>query len=298
MEWINFRHLYAFWMVCRTASFTKAAKVMQVAQSAVSDQVSQLENYLDEELLIRSTRSLQLTQAGSQLLSYAEIIFEQSKEINLYLRDKEIPLNTNLLRIGIVGGVSRNFVFRMLENYIEASPGSQVSVTTGSFEELSLLLKKFELDVVITLQLPHKRDLGECTYQKLGHSEMCLAGSKRLISSIRGRRRKKAVDVYKFRHPYEVEILERFINPKLRVETDLKLITDDIPLLRFFANSDDSLVVIPKVGILEDLEDKKIGYIALKQVPEVNVYGVFMKKVIHKVSIDRFLNPKSKVEAK
>ena len=224
MDWLNFRHLYAFWMVSHTRSFSQAAKKIRVAQSAISGQIAQLEDYFGEKLFIRNTRNLEMTKAGRQLQSYAQIIFETSRDINLVLKEKELPISAHHLSIGVVGGVSRNFLFRVLNPFILSNPKTSISVTTGSFSELTASLKDLQLDVIMTLELPRKKDLDEFTYQKIGQSPLYLAGQKRLMSSIKSGKRKKSVDLYKFRHPYETEIVNKVIAPLVTMMSPFRCI--------------------------------------------------------------------------
>ncbi|TNF29021.1 MAG: LysR family transcriptional regulator [Deltaproteobacteria bacterium] len=289
MEWINFRHLYSFWMVSQTRNFTAAANQMLVAQSAVSDQVAQLEDYLGEKLFLRSTRKIDLTDAGRQLFNYADVIFKTSKDINTIIKDRVLPNEAKKISIGIVGGASRNFLFRLFEEYINLSPETTINVQTGSFNELNNSLKKFELDLIITLELPKKKDLDDFNYQKIASSPLVLAGDKRLISSLKRKSRKSPLDIYKFSHPYETEIVEKFIQPLTKVETTVRLTTDDIPLLRFFANKKNTLSIIPQIGVWEDIHEGHLSYIELKKCPEVPIYGVFTKKSIHQKSVESLL---------
>ena len=53
-------------------SFTKAAAVLSIAQSALSHQVRQLELELDQTLLYRNGRGVMPTDAGRRLLAKAE----------------------------------------------------------------------------------------------------------------------------------------------------------------------------------------------------------------------------------
>ena len=75
MEWLNFRHLHAFWAVCRSGSFSKAAERIYISQSTVSEHVAALEEYFDEPLIERNTRSLSVTKRGEALMAYADEIF-------------------------------------------------------------------------------------------------------------------------------------------------------------------------------------------------------------------------------
>lgn len=65
----SFNDLYAFVMVARHGSFTKAAAHMGMSQSALSQTVRNLEEQLGVRLLARSTRSVATTDAGARLLA-------------------------------------------------------------------------------------------------------------------------------------------------------------------------------------------------------------------------------------
>lgn len=61
---MNLSDVYVFKKVASTLSFTKAARRIGVSRSAVSKQVSRLENDLGVVLINRTTRSVNLTEAG------------------------------------------------------------------------------------------------------------------------------------------------------------------------------------------------------------------------------------------
>jgi LysR family carnitine catabolism transcriptional activator len=61
------RHLEAFVAVARHGSFTRAARSLNVSQPAFTVQIRQLEAGLGLRLLDRTTRSVELTQAGREL---------------------------------------------------------------------------------------------------------------------------------------------------------------------------------------------------------------------------------------
>ncbi len=275
-DWINFRHLYAFWMVARAGSFTRAAKQMRVAQSAVSSQVAALEEYFEESLLVRTNRSVELTPTGQQLLSYAHTIFAQSRAINTLIKNRQSNISHQEFRVGVVGGASRNFVYRLLDEYVTSRSNVYLSISTGSYGELYELLKRFELDAIISLDLPKKRDLREVSYERLGDSKMCIAGTPELISSIRSKTNPPQLEVFNFRHPFEVDLMKKYVQPLVSGRPILRMSTDDIPLLRFFANGGKGIAVLPKVGVHEDLANGQLDAIELRRCPEVIIYGITM----------------------
>src|SRR5690349_23825510 len=74
---MDVKQLDYFVHVADLGSFTKAASLLSVAQSALSHQVRQLEIELDQTLLHRNGRGVTPTDAGRRLLAHARGILMQ-----------------------------------------------------------------------------------------------------------------------------------------------------------------------------------------------------------------------------
>lgn len=68
---VQLKQLEVFIQVARLRSFSRAADALYLTQPTVSAHISALENELGAQLILRSTRELQLTAAGQALLHYA-----------------------------------------------------------------------------------------------------------------------------------------------------------------------------------------------------------------------------------
>ncbi|PWQ93433.1 LysR family transcriptional regulator [Leucothrix arctica] len=66
--------LITFSEVALQGSFTKAAKLLGMSKSAVSQQITRLEAELGVQLLKRNTRGLSVTTAGEKLLKRCELL--------------------------------------------------------------------------------------------------------------------------------------------------------------------------------------------------------------------------------
>lgn len=64
---------FIFVRVAQLGSFTKAARALALPNSSISDRISDLEKALGARLLVRTTRKLHLTDAGSKFLQKAEL---------------------------------------------------------------------------------------------------------------------------------------------------------------------------------------------------------------------------------
>lgn len=71
----NLNDLRAFLMVAQTGSFTKAGAQMGVSPSALSHAIRAIEERLSVKLFHRTTRSISLTDAGTQLFAQLEPLF-------------------------------------------------------------------------------------------------------------------------------------------------------------------------------------------------------------------------------
>ncbi|WP_166305198.1 LysR family transcriptional regulator [Bradyrhizobium sp. 2S1] len=73
---VTVRQLRAFVFVSQLKSFTKAAERLHLTQSALSLLIRQLEDNLQVQLIERSTRKVELTAAGLELMSGAERLLD------------------------------------------------------------------------------------------------------------------------------------------------------------------------------------------------------------------------------
>jgi DNA-binding transcriptional LysR family regulator len=88
------RHLVYFREVARQLHFRKAAESLAIAQPALSRQVAQLESALGVRLLNRSSRKVELTQAGMELVERIE---------PMLIALKRIPADMSAVAEGRVG---------------------------------------------------------------------------------------------------------------------------------------------------------------------------------------------------
>lgn len=289
MEWINFRHLYAFWAVCKYGGFSKAADRLFVSQSTVSEQVAQLEDYLGEELLERSTRSVRVTSTGAALRAYADEIFERSTEINRIFRDKDATLRSASMRVGMVGGISRNFVFNQIQEVLKVHEGARIELINGSVDELAGMLRAFELDLILTIDRPRPQDMATMQLVRAQSSPLRLVGTPDLVTRLRSSKTPEAVDLYTFQYPFEGPPLSEVCAERYGFIPRLPISTDDISLLRFFANSGRGLALVPEIGVFEDMKAGRVVCLEVPGDPRVDIYAITLIRRWGKELVDHFL---------
>jgi DNA-binding transcriptional LysR family regulator len=150
MELRQLRYLDA---VARRRSFTQAALDLPIAQSALSQQISRLERELGIELLRRTTRRVEVTEAGELVLARARRALAEVDGVRADL-DAFQGLVRGTLRLG--GGPTVGPVHppALIADFTRAHPG--VAITARDDVTLTLLgqLREGDLDLVLALVDP------------------------------------------------------------------------------------------------------------------------------------------------
>ena len=89
---MDLRQLRTFQMVARTLSFTRAAEMLDYAQSSVTAQVRALEDELGAPLFDRLGRRIALTVSGVRLLEYADKLLNLADEAYLAVAALDEPV--------------------------------------------------------------------------------------------------------------------------------------------------------------------------------------------------------------
>ncbi|MEW9672415.1 LysR family transcriptional regulator [Ammoniphilus sp. 3BR4] len=138
--------LKVFVTVTQQKGFSKAAEVLHLSQPGVSLHIQNLENELGVKLIHRSTKQMELTQAG-------RILYERSIQIlDLYENAKqEINLLQNMvtgsLKIGASYTIGEYILPRLLAEFSAEFPMVDMEVTINNTEDVARLVRLSQLDV-------------------------------------------------------------------------------------------------------------------------------------------------------
>src|ERR671916_701738 len=152
MAAMELRQLRAFVQVANAGTFTRAAEELHLAQSAVSQAVGRLEAELGFELLRRTSRGVELTEAGA-------VVFERAREIvaSADAIRSDLAALTGLLEgtvaLGTMLPPGPISLPELLAGFHASHPGIGLHVREGSAPEILALLRRDELDVAL-LGLP------------------------------------------------------------------------------------------------------------------------------------------------
>lgn len=152
MDWDKLRVFHA---VAEAGSFTHAGELLNLSQSAVSRQISGLEETLGAPLFHRHARGLILTEQGELLYKTVRDVFAKLAMAQAMITEaKDKPKGP--LRITTTVAFGSLWLTPRIKNFIDLYPDIQVTILVDD-EELDLTMR--EADVAIRVRPPRQPDL-------------------------------------------------------------------------------------------------------------------------------------------
>jgi LysR family transcriptional activator of nhaA len=148
VEFLNYHHLRYFWTVAKEGGLTRAAAKLNVSQPTISAQIHSLEAMLGEKLFRRAGRNLALTDAGQNVLSYAEEIFSLGNDLINAVKQRPTsrPLRFNL---GVADALPKLVTYHIIEPIFQLPFPVQVSCWEASVSDMLVELASYRLDLVL-----------------------------------------------------------------------------------------------------------------------------------------------------
>jgi LysR family transcriptional activator of nhaA len=148
MKWLNYNHLYYFWMVAREGGVGRASEELMVSQPTVSIQLKELEASLGHRLFDRAGRRLVLTDAGKVAFNYANEIFSLGRDL-IDALDRQPADRPLKLAVGIVDVIPKRVVRHLLEPALRLQQAVRLICREDKGDRLLADLAARRLDVVI-----------------------------------------------------------------------------------------------------------------------------------------------------
>ncbi len=137
--------IQSFMAVAETGSFTKAAERIGRTQSAISQQMTKLENQLGKPLLVRG-KQCALTAEGEIFLGYAKQIFALQREAMDRFKEPELE---GEVRFGVPEDFASVFLSDVLADFARIHPRILLNIECDLTLNLFDRFKKKEFDLVL-----------------------------------------------------------------------------------------------------------------------------------------------------
>ncbi|HBK0421232.1 TPA: LysR family transcriptional regulator [Staphylococcus pseudintermedius] len=145
---MELKQLKYFVEVAKREHISEAALELNVAQSAISRHIHNLENELETSLFYRRGRSVSLTAEGKQLLEYAQQILEQV-DLTLSQFQTQVQQQQSVFTIGYVDGSIGQILPQVLQT-IENELSLSLIPTLLDEQETLQALRAQEIDFALT----------------------------------------------------------------------------------------------------------------------------------------------------
>ncbi|MDX2271877.1 MAG: LysR family transcriptional regulator [Cyanobacteriota bacterium] len=151
MKHATLHQLKVFEATARHRSFTRAAEEMFLTQPTVSMQVKQLAKAVGMPLFEQLGKKLYLTEAGQELYSTCQAIFDQLDQLEMKVADLK-GLKQGRLRLAVVT-TAKYFIPRLLGPFCHRYPGIDITLQVTNRQQLLERLVN-NLDDLYILGLP------------------------------------------------------------------------------------------------------------------------------------------------
>lgn len=152
---LELRQLRYFIEVAELQHVTEAAENLNVAQSAVSYQLTKLEEELGVKLLERVGRNIKVTQIGKVFLQDVKIALKMLEEAKEKV-DEYLDPQAGSIKIGYPSSLARYWLPNVISAFKQDSPNVNFHLRQGSYAYLMDAVKDGEIDLAFLGPVPMK----------------------------------------------------------------------------------------------------------------------------------------------
>ena len=169
---MELHQLRCFVTIAETMHFGRAAQQLGMLPASFGRHIKLLEESLGGPLLIRTTRHVELTEAGRELVPLANDLLERADQLQQTFRDGPHS-KTQTLRIGAIDSAAAGLMPQLLPLFREAHPDIDVELLEQKTIRLLPRLLSGRLDIAIIR--PPETKVPELEFQALFHETAVVA---------------------------------------------------------------------------------------------------------------------------
>lgn len=146
-----FQQMQYFIAIVKNHSFTQAAVDCHISQSAISQQMKELENRLGITLIKRKGRSFEVTEAGQYFYIHSQDVLADVDQ----LVENTIKIEKNdeaELRVGYLRSFGTTEFLQTVSEFTQEFPKVKIKISSGTHEDLYELLRTGQIDLDLSDQ--------------------------------------------------------------------------------------------------------------------------------------------------
>ena len=269
---MDIQTLKTFMALAETKSFTKTANKLFVAQSTVTNRITELEKELKLSLFSRTNRSVKLTTEGERFKIYAEKVLDLT-ESTLAEMTAEHRFAKHI-RIGSADSIYEGHLKPQIKSYRKKYPENSLKITIGLSNHLLELLQEDLLDMVY-VYIPLKKS----SY----HSELYKQDTLVLVTDINNKKYRRGITQQQLIEEnylmcnFALQDVGQYIRGLFPRFHQFELEIDDCMKIVPYLMGKDNYTFLPKDMADTYIKEKKLREIRLIdfETPVINSYIVY-----------------------
>lgn len=278
---MEIEQLRTFLVLAGTKNFTRTANQIFVAQSTITNRISELEKEIGVSLFSRTNRNVSLTPEGEHFRIYAEKVVELTD--NSLSELSSLHKYKNQLRIGASDSIYEGHLAPIILKYQQNHPNDSLKISIGLSSHLLEQLQHDILDVVFTY-LPLKKANYHCELYR--QDTLVLVTDTKNKQYQNGITHEELLSVNYVMCNFALQDVGQFIRHLFPKYHQFALEIDDCSKIIPFLMNSNNYTFLPKHMADPFVTDKKLQIIPLSdlQTPIINHYiiGNHAKKELWK----------------
>ncbi len=282
MDWLNYHHLFYFWLTVKTGTVTAAAESLQLARPTVAAQIKALEKSVGRKLFEKQGRGLVLTEFGQQIHQYADEIFALGHELREFVKTGHQG-NRRRFVVGLPDVVPKHVAFELLKPALHMENRPRTICYEGKLNRLLSDLALHKLDLVIsdspaptTLEFKvYTHKLGECGMSMLATPLLAKKYKQSFPASLTDAPCLLPTEHTAVRRSLDIWMDDNDIFPDIIAEFE------DSALLKVFGQAGEGIFPVPTA--IEGIVRNQYGVDLVGRIPEVldKFYAISAEKRVH-----------------
>ncbi|MGX7075887.1 LysR family transcriptional regulator [Globicatella sanguinis] len=142
-----FEKIYTFNTLCKFKNFSTTAEHLYISQPNVTKQIKRLEKELDTELILRTSKTFELTKAGEAFFDFTEILIKEHEQFNHRLAI--IKQEKDQLRLGTTNLIGNSILPNILLEFTQEFPNLRLNLQVERSKQIVNLLVNGKIDLAL-----------------------------------------------------------------------------------------------------------------------------------------------------
>ena len=298
---------YIFYIVAGCGNFSAAAKQLYVSQPAVSKAVAKLEDDLGVQLFYRTTKGVQLTDAGDIMYKKLETAFHAIEDGEEQVR-KIGEMGSGSISIGVSATLCKYILLPYLRQFIRENPHIKFNISCQAASKTIEALNNGTINVGL---IAGNEEISDISFHPIGSVTSVFVASEEYLRTLR-KQAKAAGEVYTtdcelfcrstllvLEHPNITrQYVDRYLE-KHNIPIGQIIEFTSMDLLIDFAKTGLGIACVNKYFVERELEEGSLVLLSTREpIPSRQIGIITSDKAPITRSMEKFLNGFTSFDAK